>query len=303
MTTGWPRIERSAVEVLLQSERYLQDICASSYSTNAILMYHSVGERGLYGNVSVERFRRDMTFLDEFFEIVDLPAVLDDSPRASDVRSDRSRKVAVSFDDGYENFYTQALPVVRDLDVPVTVFVSPGFLRGRNREFTYRFVRSPSVGKDHNDPTDRRSPSPGTLRLMSDAQLRNVINDDRVTIGNHTRLHPDLSAITNRDDLAADITAAERLLEDHFDITVDRFAYPYGRYNERALDLVRRSHDLAVTTNPGLIRTDTDRYQLPRISAHEPESRLRWHLSDLRRSAIGWGKRALEHRKESGRRS
>jgi peptidoglycan/xylan/chitin deacetylase (PgdA/CDA1 family) len=288
------------LETLLRGERYAQEF-GIARPTNAVLMYHSVGEPGLYGNVSVKRFRRDMAFLDDAFEIVDLPTVLggsssnsSGSPNESDRSFSRSRRIAVTFDDGYESFYTRALPIVRDLDIPVTVFVSPGFLDDRNREFAYRFVRSPALPGDHNDPSGRRYPSSGTLRVMTDAQLREVIDDDRVTIGNHTCLHPDLSTITNRNDLDKEVRGAEAILEERFGITVDRFAYPYGRYDWNALNLVRRSHDLAVTTRPGLIHPGTDRHRLPRIGAHRSESRVRWQLSDLRRNAIERGKRALK---------
>ena len=75
-------------------------------ASNAILTYHSVGDPGKYGNVSPERLRRDLRYLIEAFEVVDLPDVL----RAP---TSGSKRVAVTFDDGYENFYTYALPLCR----------------------------------------------------------------------------------------------------------------------------------------------------------------------------------------------
>jgi len=243
-------------------------------TSNAILTYHSVGDPGKYGNVSPERLRRDLRYLIEAFEVVDLPDVL----RAP---TSGSKRVAVTFDDGYENFYTHALPLCRELGVPVTVFVPPGFVDGRNSRYAYRFFRSPDGATDHNDPSGHESAGQ-PADVMSGARLAEVATDELVTIGNHTRLHPDLSAIENAEDLEAEILGARRDLEDRLGITVDRFSYPYGKYDERALEIVRRSHDLAVTTRSGLLNADPNRYRLPRISAHVPEPHLRWELTDVR---------------------
>jgi peptidoglycan/xylan/chitin deacetylase (PgdA/CDA1 family) len=271
----WQRLPRyGAYRALAWGEYYLRFSRLITNASNAVLMYHSVGEPGEHGNVSPGRLRRDLAFLTDAFDVVDLPDVLS-SPTSG------PKRVAVTFDDGYESFYTRALPIVRELDVPVTVFVPSGFIDGRNARFSYRFVTSPKTTENLNDPEGRR-PVRQSPDIMSDGQLAEAAADELVTIGNHTRLHPNLSAIESVDELEREILGAKSDLEDRLRITVDRFCYPYGRCDERTLGIVRRSHDLAVTARSGLLDAEPDPYRLPRIGAHIPEPHLQWELTDVR---------------------
>jgi len=271
----WQRLPRyGAYRALAWGEYYLRFSRLITNASNAVLMYHSVGEPGEHGNVSPGRLRRDLAFLTDAFDVVDLPDVLS-SPTSG------PKRVAVTFDDGYEDFCTRALPIVRELRVPVTVFVPSGFIDGRNARFSYRFVTSPKTTENLNDPDSQR-PTRQSASMMSDAQLAEAAADELVTIGNHTRLHPNLSAIESADEIEREIVGAKSDLEDRLGIDVDRFCYPYGRYDERAVEIARRSHDLAVTARSGLVDAESDPHRLPRIGAHIPEPYLRWELTDVR---------------------
>ena len=70
--------------------------------TNGVLRYHSVGG-GFYDNISPARLRKDIAYLDSEYEIVDLPAVRD---------SEGTNKVALTFDDGYRDFYRNVVPIL-----------------------------------------------------------------------------------------------------------------------------------------------------------------------------------------------
>lgn len=219
-------------------------------SSNAILMYHSVGKPERYGNVSAERLRDDIRYIKERYELVDLPAVLEtDSPE---------KRVALTFDDGWDDFYENAVPVLEECNAPATVFVVSKYLDSEV--------------------------------MMSTAQVRELITDcEEVTIGNHTQSHPKLSRIGNKAELKRQIWGAKADLEDEFGVEIDRFCYPSGDFDDTAVDTVRDSHSLAVSTRPRVLapnRLDLgeeaiDRYTLPRIAAHNSKARVRWELSDL----------------------
>ena len=226
--------------------------------SNAILMYHSVGRPGAYGDISRERFEADLRFLTERYEVVDLPEVLD--------APDRGRKrVAITFDDCLEGVYTDALPVIREADVPATVFVVADGMDG-------------TVA--------------GLSSTLDADQLEGLRSDHRIAIGNHTRTHPNLSAVSG-DRLRDEIVGARRALEDRLGVPVDRFCYPSGDVSEEALSVVRSSHDIAVTTRQRLISSGDCRHLLPRITGHRSAARVRWELTDasdaLRRVAAGAG--------------
>ncbi len=245
---------RVVAEAAVRTE--LADVVSSQ--GNAVLMYHSVGEP--YGNprgpLSASRLRDDLTYLRERFHIVDLPEVLEsgDAPR-----------LAVTFDDGYRNFFTQALPVLESLDVPATLFVVTDL-----------------VGANQHDPREYGFEIDRN-RMLSEAQMRAVADHDLVTLGNHTATHPSLPDI-DRDSLHREVVGAREALERRYGVDATRFCYPGGKYDPQTRRLVGQTHEIGVGVSRGLIdpplsaeRTAT----LPRVNGARARSIVRWEVSGL----------------------
>src|SRR5215469_15979067 len=78
--------------------------------------------------VSPGRFREQMQrLLDQGYRPLAMEGLLDvllgDKPSPP--------AFAVTFDDGYESVYTEALPILETVSVPATVFLTTGFLDGK----------------------------------------------------------------------------------------------------------------------------------------------------------------------------
>jgi peptidoglycan/xylan/chitin deacetylase (PgdA/CDA1 family) len=83
-------------------------------------------------------------------------------------------------------------------------------------------------------------------------------------LGSHTLTHPDLTGLDDRA-LRREIGQSRSVLRARFDVPVDFFCYPAGRYDARVIDAVRRAGYLgATTTVEGLARPDSP-YELERI--------------------------------------
>lgn len=225
---------------------------------NAVLMYHSVGEP--YGNprgsLSASRLRADLAYLRERYRLVDLPEVL--------AAGDRPR-LAVTFDDGYRNFVTEALPVLESLDVPATLFVVADLV-GANR-------RDP---REYGFAADRD-------RMLSEAQTRAVADHDLVALGNHTATHPSLPDLDG-DRLRREVVGAREALERRYGVDVTRFCYPGGKHDRRTRRLVGRTHEVGVGVSRGLIDppVSADRAAaLPRVNGARARSVVRWEVSGL----------------------
>lgn len=204
---------------------------------DVVLTFHSVGATGRFGNVPTDRFRRLLVSLDARYELVDLPAVLKPSG---------AKRVAITFDDGRENVYERARPVLRELGAPATLFLIEDRI--------------------------------GDEDFVTAEQAADLAADELVTLGNHTRTHPDLSTLP-RERLEEEIVGARDRLESSLGVDIDRFAYPRGEYSPAALEIVRDSHDLAVCTHPRVVTPDVDRHRIPRIKGHLTDRRLRWELT------------------------
>ena len=87
-----------------------------------VLMLHSVTrEPEGEWSITAEKLREDITLLQaQGYEIVSLQQVIDYGEGKGNLPE---RPVCLTFDDGYHDNYTELLPLVEELQVPVTVFV------------------------------------------------------------------------------------------------------------------------------------------------------------------------------------
>jgi len=114
------------------------------------------------------------------------------------------RMVSVTFDDGWRDNFDYALPVLQRLDVPATIFVVSGEMQAV--------------------PSERR---------MTHEHLRYLVASG-ITIGAHTRTHPNLTKMT-ADQLDSEIGGCKTDLEAILGTSVDYLAYPGGRFNQEVV--------------------------------------------------------------------
>jgi peptidoglycan/xylan/chitin deacetylase (PgdA/CDA1 family) len=165
-------------------------------------------------NVEPERFREQLTgLLRRGFQFWPLRQVL--AARAAR-REIPPKTVVVSFDDGYESVYAEALPILRDLNVPATLFVNTAYL-----------------DKDDPFPVDiwgitfcNQAPSV-TYRPLTLAQCREMMQSGLVELAAHTHTHQDFR---NRPGaLEQDLKTNVDLLREYFGLSDATFAFPFGR--------------------------------------------------------------------------
>ena len=128
--------------------------------------------------------------------------------------------VALTFDDGYRDQFTKALPVLRHYHLTATFFIVSGFVN-QPRYMTWRQVRE----------TDRAG----------------------IEIGVHTIHHFDLTLLTPWQEWR-EIDHSKMVIERHLGHPATVFAYPSGAFNQQALIDVRKAGYLAsVSTLPGTL--------------------------------------------------
>ncbi|WP_246988366.1 polysaccharide deacetylase family protein [Halorientalis marina] len=227
-------------------------------SEDVILRYHAVGEQIGTPAISTERFRRDLKFLSDRYEVVGL----------SEIGSNpQTKQVALTFDDGYRNFYDTVFPILQEYDAPATVFVIAGFVDTDDVELINSRLSIDVANPDV---------------MLGASEIEELVRSSLVTIGNHTRTHPNFGNqhAGNRSP-TDEIVGAKTDLEERFDITVDQFSYPHGFNSPEIVRTVQDSHQLAVTTKHGTPDQTEDAYRLPRVGAHESEPLVRWETTDF----------------------
>lgn len=231
----------------------MQDTSSETRRTNAdnsagripIITYHSIDNSGSIVSTSPELFRRQMATLNAAgYKTLTLAEL------AGDLQAGRwpsQKSVVLTFDDGFENFYTEAAPVLNEYSYSATVFL----VTSKCGEF------NDWAGNPPNLP---RSP------LLSWNQIREL-SDTGIEFGSHTMTHPELTT-TSPDITTREVTRSKAVIEDAIGSPVVSFAYPFGRFTSDVRRLVADTYDAACSTSLGRMRRNSDMHALQRIDAY-----------------------------------
>jgi peptidoglycan/xylan/chitin deacetylase (PgdA/CDA1 family) len=242
-----------------------------------VLMYHSISDASESGvspyyrvNTNYTRFAGQMELLKlEGYQGVTLSAGLawlNSQPNNSESEGTTSnfrlplsgaRPVAITFDDGFQNFYTEGFSVLKKCGFAATMFLPTAFIGENRRSFRPH-------GKNNNS------------RIKTDSDCltwREVreLHDAGIEFGSHTVNHPRLVELPWTD-IELELRNSKREIENQLGTAVETFAYPYA-FPETDHAFVRRfSHLLAkigyrycATTRLGHVKRDADLLKLKRL--------------------------------------
>ncbi len=277
-------------------------------ATSPILLYHGTYTaepadlRGHLHNVSPDALAAHLTWMQRRFAFVPLPEWLA-TPR-------RKGLAVLTFDDAYTSVFTEALPVLRALGIPATVFVNgctldggvfwrdhvrllltsglvPAFLdslpagdplRAAGSARFYRASKTPALNSRTVAEavaaflTERGlMPPPGSGHCLSSA--RAAVDDPLITYGCHTYNHYVLSSLTAQEqaeELARN-TAALALLPNRLDGVL---ALPFGGTADVNATTLRIAREAGFTTVLMSRRRLNGTGPLPRVAGVAVAERL-----------------------------
>lgn len=208
-------------------------------------MYHSVGIppkdallRGLY--VTPRMFRFQMWYLKVAgFKVVSLKDIL--LYMNGDISA--GPLAAITFDDGYQDFYENAYLALKSYGYPATVFLVSDYI-GRENLWDYKNVNA--------------------RKKLLGWKLIHELKGKGIVFGSHTKTHPFLSTLpqTKKYD---EIRGSKTYLEETLQLPVDFFCYPFGDYDDKVKDAVQEAGYLgAITTKRGLIHRGDNPFEIRR---------------------------------------
>ncbi|MFH0772958.1 MAG: polysaccharide deacetylase family protein [bacterium] len=163
----------------------------------------------------------------ETYFVKDIPDIFDGTIHYS------THSAVLTFDDGYEDFYTVVFPLLKKYHVRATIYVIYDYI-GRNG-------------------------------FLNEKQIQELAESDLVEIGSHTldhvylKLAPDLYA-------EKQIVDSKRKFEERFGIKIKTFAYPYGAFSNKNIETVQKAgYTAAVSVISGVMQSKENMFYMSRI--------------------------------------
>jgi len=284
-----------------------------------ILRYHSVSDDESWAGdymqkslvVTPEIFARQVAFLTRRHRVVSVGEM------AEQMRSGRgvdSRNVAITFDDGYEDNYRNAFPILREHGATAAFYVTTGYVGDAEILWTValrRAIRSCSqssvslsfldertvdLSTDEKKETTIKTVT-GIVKRCKPDEVGSILSEVRdevgtpadlcprrimmnwdemremqqagMTIGAHTLSHYNMPSL-DTSDVAQEVVASRRDLEEALQVPIEHFAYPNGRTGRhcdaRVAKLVAvAGFKSAVTSLFGPVSHRYSEYCIPRL--------------------------------------
>ncbi len=216
---------------------------------SVVFLYHRLGTPKLSSLVAGQYVRPNLfrSQLDHLakrgWKASSLSEMLD--RKKSNTETDSINRFAITFDDGYRSVYEHAYPILAERGLTGTIYIVADCIGGINE-------------------WDRRA---GDMQeeMMTADQIREM-SDNGFEIGSHTLTHPRLSNLSD-EQLEREIRDSKHKLEDIIGRKVVSFSYPYGDYDNRAIEVAKSSgYENAVSTKLGVLIADCNPYEIPRIN-------------------------------------
>lgn len=221
-------------------------------SRAVVVYYHRVGASDVLTK-TVEEFRADLAYLKKHYECISLAEL---SERLVDRRPLRRRAAVITFDDGYRDNHSKAVPLLKEAGLPATFFVATGYI-GTVREFPHDHSSEPPAAR------------PASFPKLGWDDLR-AMERDGFEIGSHTVNHTNL-AQAGAEEVEFEIVSSLHVLNLQLGKKPRPFSFPWGtpaHITDEALKTVRDAgYYAACSAYGGANGRNGDPIQIMRVDA------------------------------------
>lgn len=209
-----------------------------------ILTFHALDDQPSVTSVSPEVFRRAIVRLHASgHRTLSLTEAVDCLRRRQPFPN---RSIVITFDDGYQSVYAEAVAVLQNYGMCATVFLT--------------------VGEAPSAESAGRLPALGGRSMLSWREIREM-SKTGFSFGAHTLTHPDLTRLP-LERAENEICRSKTIIEDAVGLPVACFAYPYGRYDRRSREIAQQHFACACSDRLGFMTRGSDLYGLERVDAY-----------------------------------
>ncbi len=156
--------------------------------------------------------------------------------------------ILITFDDGYESFYTYAYPILKRYGLTATVFMLAGYIGQFNGWDVRRSFKRP--------------------KHLSSDQIQTLFKNG-IGFGSHG-LHHRFLTHCSRLEVKAELEESKSRLENLLQHPIQSFAYPYGSVDSETTDMVQSAgYRIAFSLNPCKESSADAMYRFPRMGIYQ----------------------------------
>lgn len=229
----WQTTEVVSSEIKNRTKKPIEYLQKDTKDINIpILMYHAISDTNPLNDLLTppDKFREQIKWL---YENGFTPLLIDDVLEAFKTVKVPKRPVAITFDDGYADNYTEAYKILKEFNMKGTFFVITDYI---NKDNTYM-----------------------TLNMLKE------MKNNGMAIENHTSDHLRLNWRSKEEKIKS-IKNAQNFLRDNLGIHSKYLCYPVGRYNKETIEVAKSlGVRAAVTTKNGISSIEDGEFSLKRV--------------------------------------
>ena len=244
----------------------------------------------LYHDINKEDAEKNFAYLSKNYNIISLDNFLD---AVENRRTLPPKALVITFDDGHIGNYA-LLPVVKTLNVPVTIFLCAAIV-GTDRHYWFNHEHPKYSNEQLKKKSNRerlkilyetgfdREREYEDKQALTTEQIKGMM--DTINLQAHALFHPILPNCSD-EEAKAEIIDTKALLENKFGLKINAIAYPNGDYSERDIALTKEAgYRCGLTVDYGYNTLYTDLFRLKRLDTNDTSD-----LNELIVKASGvWG--------------
>jgi peptidoglycan/xylan/chitin deacetylase (PgdA/CDA1 family) len=244
----------------------------------AVIMYHHIYDKDTSSStITTKLFRDQLTLLKSkgyhFITLQKMKEFLHGSPIPENA-------VLVTFDDGYESFYDNAYPILKEMAIPAVNFIITGSLEHPQQDIPTKMSREQikAILSDSNLIE---------VQCHTDS-LHNKNSNGKALIVGHLSLNGSSETPAQyKQRIVGDTQTCISKLKPLNPAPVNTFAYPYGIFSQEAVAHIHEAGiQYAFTILTKMTTRQVDHLEIPRINAGSPNITPEALLKTIQRSVL-----------------